>query len=102
MVRNKKKKKEITKTQKVLKVIMWTCGILTLVPYLIFAFSYPSTKLLCSYLKGYCFLQPSIALDVSRWSFQASYYAWWFLAPTALLCGLIYAGILFVKQIKNS
>jgi len=100
--RNKKKKKELSKTQRVLKRIMWSCGILTLIPFIVFSFSYPFTKLLCSYLQGYCFLQPSTALVITKWSFNISYYAWWILAPIALICGLIYAAILFVKQVKES
>ena len=100
--RTNKKRKEISKTRKVLKIIMWSSGILTLVPYIVFTFSYPFTKLVCSYLYGYCYLKPSVAVTLTKIAFNASYYAWWIIAPIGLLSGLIYAAILVVQQAKDS
>jgi len=81
---------------------MWTCGILTFIPFIVFSFAYPFTKLICSYLRGYCYLEPSVAVTITKISFNASYFAWWLIAPIALISGLIYAAILFVKQIRES
>ena len=101
MVKIFTRKKDRTKTQKFLFVAMWVLGVSTLIPYLVFCFSYPFVENRCNYETGKCPLVPSLALDIAMGSFKLSYYAWWLLAPAALLCGLVYAGIGVYRQLKR-
>lgn len=92
----------LNKTQIVLKYCMWVLGFAVLVPYLIFSVSEPFVEVACDYEKGTCGPVQSFAFTVSSYSFVASYYAWWILAPIALAMGGVYVGIHLVRQLKGT
>lgn len=80
---------------------MWVLGLSVFVPYLAFSFSYPFVTELCNYELGKCTLQDDIPYKIMSASFIGSYYAWWLLAPLALLCGLADTIISVVRQIRS-
>ncbi len=102
MVRNRKPKKNITKTQRVLKWGMWILFVSIMIPYLVFCFSYPFVINVCNYETGKCHLKENLALQITEVSFTASYYAIGILAPTALVMGAVYVGIGVYRQAKSS
>lgn len=81
---------------------MWTLGILVLVPYIIFSFSYPYATRVCDYELGTCSFINDLPYQIMRGSLTASYYGWWLLAPAALLCGLADVLIGLTRQIRKA
>ncbi|MFN4846816.1 MAG: hypothetical protein ACK5CU_00990 [Rhodoluna sp.] len=98
----KSRNKHLIKTQIVLKYCMWVLGVLVMVPYLTFSFSEPFVKTACDYEKFTCAPVRDFAFTVSSYSFVASYYAWWLLAPVALAMGAVYVLIHLARQIKGT
>ncbi len=94
--------RHLNKTQIVLKYCMWVLGFAVLVPYLTFSFSEPFVETACDYEKGTCGPVESLAYTVSGYSFVASYYAWWILAPIALAMGAVYVAIHLVRQVRGT
>ncbi|NDD25406.1 MAG: hypothetical protein EB103_00760 [Actinobacteria bacterium] len=81
---------------------MWVLGFAVLVPYLTFSFSEPFVETACDYEKFTCSVVQNLPYFISSYSFVASYYAWWLLAPVALLMGAVYVGIHLARQIKGT
>ena len=98
----KSRNKHLNKTQIVLKYCMWVLGSAVLIPYLTFSFSEPFVKVNCDYQQGVCNPVDNFAYTVSSYSFVASYYAWWLVAPVALAMGAVYVIIHLVRQVRGT
>jgi hypothetical protein len=94
--------KDITKTQRALKVSMWVLAFAVLIPYLTFSFSFPFVINDCNYETSTCQLRENLALQITKVSLAVSWWGLGLLLPLALLCGALYVGIGVYRQVKRA
>ena len=95
-------KRPITRTQRGLKIAMWVLGVVVLIPYLTFCFSFPFVINDCNYETSTCQLRENLALQITKTSLSISYFCLGVLLPLGLLCGAVYVGIGVYRQVKSS